>query len=197
MSLNRGKLPRDWKCANITPVYKNGGKEYVSNYCPISLTSLVVKTLEKLVTRHIMAHLEDHDLLSPHQYGFRAGFSCTSQLIRLFHSRASALDKNKTSDIVFLDFEKAFDSVPHKHLISKLGRVSGKHYFWRYHRNNNCQPVGRIHSSSPARKSVPNRSSASQNLEWSKEVELNPSFSFHRSFSPSSGEQNPLHTWDA
>ena len=70
MSLNRGKLPRDWKCANITPVYKNGGKEYVSNYRPISLTSLVVKTLEKLVTRHIMAHLEDHDLLSPHQYGF-------------------------------------------------------------------------------------------------------------------------------
>ena len=131
MSLNRGKLPRDWKCANITPVYKNGGKEYVSNYRPISLTSLVVKTLEKLVTRHIMAHLEDHDLLSPHQYGFRAGFSCTSQLIRLFHSRASALDKNKSSDIVFLDFEKAFDSVPHKHLISKLGRVSGKHYFWR------------------------------------------------------------------
>ena len=52
-----------------------------------------------------MAHLEDHDLLSPHQYGFRAGFSCTSQLIRLFHSRASALDKNKSSDIVFLDFE--------------------------------------------------------------------------------------------
>ena len=58
-----------------------------------------------------MAHLEDHDLLSPHQYGFRAGFSCTSQLIRLFHSRASALDKNKSSDIVFLDFEKAFDSI--------------------------------------------------------------------------------------
>ena len=105
MSLNRGKLPRDWKCANITPVYKNGGKEYVSNYRPISLTSLVVKTLEKLVTRHIMAHLEDHDLLSPHQYGFRAGFSCTSQLIRLFHSWASALDKNKTSDVVFLDFK--------------------------------------------------------------------------------------------
>ena len=66
MSLNRGKLPRDWKRANIAPVYKNGGKEYVSNYRPISLTSLVVKTLEKLVTRHIMAHLEDHDLLSPH-----------------------------------------------------------------------------------------------------------------------------------
>ena len=132
MSLNRGKLPRDWKSANITPVYKNGGKEYVSNYRPISLTSLVVKTLEKLVTRHIMAHLEDHDLLSPHQYGFRAGFSCTSQLIRLFHSWASALDKNKTSDVVFLDFEKAFDSVPHKHLISKLGRygINGQILEW-------------------------------------------------------------------
>ncbi|XP_022809498.1 uncharacterized protein LOC111346476, partial [Stylophora pistillata] len=75
---------------------------------------------------------EDHDLLSPHQYGFRAGFSCTSQLIRLFHSWASALDKNKTSDVVFLDFEKAFDSVPHKHLISKLGRygINGQILEW-------------------------------------------------------------------
>ena len=107
------------------------GQSRVS-YRPISLTSLVVKTLEKLVTRHIMAHLEDHDLLSPHQYGFRAGFSCTSQLIRLFHSWASALDKNKTSDVVFLDFEKAFDSVPHKHLISKLGRygINGQILEW-------------------------------------------------------------------
>ena len=107
------------------------GQSRVS-YRPISLTSLVVKTLEKLVTRHIMAHLEDHDLLSPHQYGFQAGFSCTSQLIHLFHSWASALDKNKTSDVVFLDFEKAFDSVPHKHLISKLGRygINGQILEW-------------------------------------------------------------------
>lgn len=74
---------------------------------------------------------------------------------------------------------------------------SGKHYFWRYHRNNNCQSVGRIHSSGTGTKSVPSRSPASQNLEWSKEVELDPSFSFHRSFSPNSAERNPPHAWDA
>ena len=63
---------------------------------------------------------EDHTLLFPHQYGFRAGLSCTSQLIYLFHTWVSALDKGKTSDVVSLDFEKACDSVPHVHLYLKL-----------------------------------------------------------------------------
>ena len=116
MSLNKGKLPCDWKRANVTPVYKKGEKELVTNYRPITLTSLVVKAMEKLVTNHILSYLENHTLLSPHQYGFRAGLSCTSQLILLFHTWASALDKGKTSDVVFLDFEKAFESVPHVHL---------------------------------------------------------------------------------
>ena len=119
-SLKKGKLPCDWKRANITPVHKKAEKELVTNYRPISLTSLVVKTMEKLVTNHILSYLEDHTLLSPNQYGFRAGLSCTSQLIHLFHTWASALDKGKTSDVVFLDFEKAFDSVPHVHLYVKL-----------------------------------------------------------------------------
>ena len=58
-------------------------------------------------------------LLSPHQYGFQAGLSCASQLIQIFHTWVSALDKGKTSDVVFLHFEKAFDSVPRVCLISK------------------------------------------------------------------------------
>ena len=120
MSLKKGKLPCDRKCANVTPVYKKGEKELVTNYRAISLTSLVVKTMEKLVTNHILSYLEDHTLLSPHQYGFRAGLSCTSQLIHLFHTWASTLDKGKTSDVVFLDFEKAFDLVQHVHLYLKL-----------------------------------------------------------------------------
>ena len=76
--------------------------------------------MEKLVTNHILSYLEDQTLLSPHQYGFQASLSCTSQLIHLFHTWASALDKRKTSDVVFLDFGKAFDSVPHVHLNLKL-----------------------------------------------------------------------------
>ena len=104
----------------FTPIYKKGEKELVTNYRPISLSSLVVKTMEKLVTNHILSYLEDHTLLSPHRYGFQAGLSCTSQLIYLFHTWASALDKGKTSDVVSLDFEKAFDSVPHVHLYLKL-----------------------------------------------------------------------------
>lgn len=64
MFLNRGKLFCDWKCVNIILVYKNGGKEYVFNYCLIFLILFVVKILEKLVIRYIMVYLEDYDLLS-------------------------------------------------------------------------------------------------------------------------------------
>ena len=64
----KGKLPCDWKRANVTPIYKKGEKELFTNYRPISLTSLVVKTMEKLVTNHILSYLEAHTLLSPHQY---------------------------------------------------------------------------------------------------------------------------------
>ena len=74
------------------------------------------------ITSCLTLYLQDYTLLSPHQYGFRASLSCTctSQLIHLFHTWSSALDQGKTYDVVFLDFEKGFDSVPHVHFISKL-----------------------------------------------------------------------------
>ena len=83
---------------------------------------LVVKVLEKLIAKHISVFVDQHNLLSVHQYGFRTGLSCTSQLIHLFHTWASALDNGKTTDVVFLDFAKAFDSVPHKRLIHRVSQ---------------------------------------------------------------------------
>ena len=119
-SLALGKLPCEWKNANVSPIFKKGDKELVCNYRPISLTCLLVKVLEKLVASHISSFINSKNLLSDHQFGFRTGSSCTSQLIHIFHSWASALDSGKLTDVVFLDFAKAFDSVSHKHLLAKL-----------------------------------------------------------------------------
>ena len=119
-SLALGKLPCEWKDANVSPIFKKGDKELVCNYRPISLTCLLVKVLEKLVASHISSFINSKNLLSDHQFGFRTGSSCTSQLIHIFHSWASALDSGKLTDVVFLDFAKAFDSVSHKHLLAKL-----------------------------------------------------------------------------
>jgi hypothetical protein len=63
MSLKSGKLPSEWKSAYITPVFKKGKRELVSNYRPISLTYLVIKTLEKLIATHISSFVEKHNLI--------------------------------------------------------------------------------------------------------------------------------------
>ena len=92
----------------------------------------MVKTLERLIYNRIFGFIESNNLLSSHQYGFRPGYSCTSQLIHLFHEWAKALDKRLSTDVIFLDFEKAFDSVPHDRLLLKLERfgITGSLLSW-------------------------------------------------------------------
>ena len=80
-SLNTGILPVDWKNANISPIFKKGNKHDPSNYRPVSLTSVCCKTLEHIICRHILSHLQHHKILTPLQHGFRSGYSCESQLI--------------------------------------------------------------------------------------------------------------------
>ena len=80
---------------------------------------MLVKTLERLIYNRIFGFIENN-LLRSHQYGFRPGYYCTSQLIHLFYEWAKALDKRLSTDVIFLDFEKFFDSVPHDRLLLKL-----------------------------------------------------------------------------
>ena len=80
-SLQSGTLPVEWKSAHVIPIFKKGQKDLVKNYRPISLTSLLVKTLERLIYNRIFGFIGSNNLLSSHQYGFRPGYSCTSQLI--------------------------------------------------------------------------------------------------------------------
>ena len=113
-SLEMGALPRDWRQANITPVHKRGCKNDPSNYRPISLTSLVVKLMEKIVARKITAFFNTHHKLLQTQHGFRRNRSCQSQLLEAVHDWAKALDDGIDAHAIFLDFSRAFDSVPHR-----------------------------------------------------------------------------------
>ena len=131
-SLQSGTSPVEWKSAHVIPIFKKGQKDLVKNYRPISLTSLLVKTLERLIYNRIFGFIESNNLLSSHQYDFRPGYSCTSQLIHLFHEWAKALDKHLSTNVIFLDFEKAFNSVPHNRLLLKLERfgITGSLLSW-------------------------------------------------------------------
>ena len=72
-SLNQGILPPDWKTANIIPIYKKGNRSQLSNYRPVSLTSICCKALERIIYSHILYHLQTHGILCEEQHGFQQG----------------------------------------------------------------------------------------------------------------------------
>jgi len=102
----------------ITPIYKGGRK--AENYRPISLTSIVCKTLEHVIYSHIINYLESNGILTQSQHGFRKSRSCETQLIETVNSLTKSLNNRKQVDSILLDFSKAFDKVCHRKLILKL-----------------------------------------------------------------------------
>ena len=117
-SLQSGRLPSEWKSANVTPIHKKQQKELAENYRPISLLPIVSKVLERCVYTNFYYHILH--LITPYQHGFLRNRSCVTQLLSVLHTIGKNLDKNTQTDIVYLDFAKAFDSVDHSILLQKL-----------------------------------------------------------------------------
>ena len=112
------QIPSDWKLANVIALHKKGPRNRAENYRPVSLTSILCKLYEKLVKTHIFNHVEDK--LSLDQHGFVGGRSCTSNLLEAFDTILDMIDDGLPVDVLFFDFKKAFDTVPHYRLLVKL-----------------------------------------------------------------------------
>ena len=110
--------PREWKLANVVPVFKKGDKEYVENYRPISLLSLISKVLERCLFECIKDRVFSQ--INPCQHGFIPGRNCVTQLIVVFDTIGNLLDRGKQIDVLYLDMSKAFDKVSHKRLLLRL-----------------------------------------------------------------------------
>ena len=119
-SLAFGMLPHNWKLADFTPLHKKGAKNDRQNYRPVSLTSVVCKVYEMIVRQQLVQFWITNDVFIPEQFGFLKRKSCLSQLLSSFHDWASARNKGLTTDVIFLDFSKAFDSLPHERLLAKM-----------------------------------------------------------------------------
>ena len=131
-SLQEGVLPVDWKAANVSPIHKSGSKTSPSNYRPISLTSHVCKVMESLFRDEIVQHLESNGLINDSQHGFRKGRSCLTNLLTFLDKVSGYVDTGTDVDVIFLDFAKAFDKVPHQRLIGKVQNhgIDGKVLNW-------------------------------------------------------------------
>ena len=134
-SFNSGILPQDWKNAQVTPIHKKGARNHIGNYRPVSLTSIFSKFMESIVKDYLMRHLLTNNLLSPYQFGFTPGRSCATQLLHVLDYFTRHLDNGDSVDVIYLDFQKAFDSVPHQRLIQKLSSfgIHGKILQWLEH----------------------------------------------------------------
>ena len=116
--LDSGEIPKMWKSASVVGLFKKGSKADPLNYRPVSLTCILCKVFEQLLRKHIVGYLEDRILI--HQHGFVTGKSCLSNLLEMFDNILELLEQGLPVDLFYFDFSKAFDTVPHYRLISKL-----------------------------------------------------------------------------
>jgi len=115
-SIKSGVIPRDWRDAIVTPLFKKGSRSDTSNYRPVSLTCIICKVLERIVKERMVEHLNKNRLINNSQHDFTKGRSCLTNLLDFFEEVYDELDRNNSVDLVYLDFAKAFDKVPHKRL---------------------------------------------------------------------------------
>ena len=120
MSQQEAIVPLEWKEANIIPLFKKGSRNKSVNYRPVSLTSVICKVLETIIRDHMMDFLIKHKLINPSQHGFLKARSCLTHLLCFFEEITKWVDEGSPVDVIYLDFQKAFDKVPHQRLILKL-----------------------------------------------------------------------------
>ena len=94
-----GKIPADWKVANVVALHKKGPRNLAGNYRPVSLTSILCKLYEKLIRKHLLNHVEP--FIVEEQHGFVSGRSCTSNLLESLDYIIDMIEEGIPVDVLF------------------------------------------------------------------------------------------------
>ena len=119
-SLNEGIVPSTWLKACITAIHKKGSKNEPGNYRPISIISIICKLMESIVRDKLVSHMERNNLFSKKQHGFVPLRNCMTNLLTCIELWTEMIEHGLPIDIIYTDFAKAFDRVPHRRLVKKL-----------------------------------------------------------------------------
>ena len=120
LSFFEGVFPNCIKNAEVIPLFKTGSKSELSNYRPISLLSCLSKVLEKLFYSRLINYLNKNSILHHNQYGCCSGLSTSHALLDVVTTTSNNINKMLYTLLIFIDYKKAFDTVCHKILLSKL-----------------------------------------------------------------------------
>ena len=115
-----GIFSDDWKCARVTPLFKQGEASDLNNYRPISVISVIAKVFERIVYDQLYNCLSNEDIISTHQSGFRSLHLTVTALLEATDNWAFKIDRGNVNALVVLDLKKAFDIVDHDILFSKV-----------------------------------------------------------------------------
>jgi hypothetical protein len=110
ITMNNGTLPGDWKRATVVPIHKGGDRSLVTNYKPVTLTTVVCKQMEHVIASYLKQVWEKNGWFYDDQHGFRPGYSCESQVITVCQDIADTLDNGYRIDAIIVDFSNALVS---------------------------------------------------------------------------------------
>ena len=119
-SLIEGIVPSQWLKAFITAIHKKGAKNLFENYRPISITSIVCKLMESIIRDKVLDHMVSNNLLSKKQHGFVPLRNCMTNLLLCMEDWTEFIEDGHPIDIIYTDFAKAFDRVPHQRQLQKI-----------------------------------------------------------------------------
>jgi len=123
--IRKGTYPKRLKCAQVVPIHKGGQKDICNKYRPISLVSPINKIFEKLFYSRLYSYIEQHNMLSTNQYGFRSGLSTSLAVYDIHENFLQNKEKGLTTCAVYCDLSKDFDTLDHEILLWKLEHFCG------------------------------------------------------------------------